>query len=372
MCPVPRYSYSVDPEKDSTAGTVLRLVGEASRVLELGPGPGTMTRLLQQRGCAVTAIEFDPELARHAEPYCERLIVADLENLDFSAALGEARFDAVIAADVLEHLRDPWTCLRRIREFIAPDGFLVVSIPNVAHAAVIAQLLLGRFPYTEQGLLDRTHLRFFSRHDVDDLLLSTGFLPTVWERNRVPGGRSEFAHAWQSLPAAVREALDHAREGDTYQYIVKALVSDAAGWAAKVRTERLEMEVDYQRLRTELEETAKYIDAFHEARDIIKDRDQSLDEVNKAFNEARDIIEDRDRALAEYKQAYADSSAKLHDYAQSLDEARKKLDEFNLALNEARDIIARLEQDSAGLYRSLARSWPGRMWKFAKRSLGRG
>lgn len=299
-----RYSYGVDLEQDSTASKVLRLVGDAPRVLELGPGPGTMTRILQERGCAVTAIEVDPELARLAEPYCERLILADLEDLDLAEALGEVGFDAVIAADVLEHLRDPWACLRQIRPFIAPGGFVVVSIPNVGHGAVIAQLLQGRFPYTEQGLLDRTHLRFFSRHDVDDLLLSTGFLPTLWERNRVPPAASEFTYAWQQLPAAAREALGHAREGDTYQFIVKAYVSDAAGWSAKVRDERLAMELEVQRLQAELDHAKGYIQAYHEARDLIADRDRALAEYTNAFHEARDLLAARTAELDEVNRAY--------------------------------------------------------------------
>lgn len=299
-----RYSYGVDLEQDSTASKVLRLVGDAPRVLELGPGPGTMTHILMERGCAVTAIEVDPELARLAEPYCERLILADLEDLDLGEALGEARFDALVAADVLEHLRDPWACLRRIRPFIAPGGFLVVSIPNVGHGAVIAQLLQGRFPYTAQGLLDRTHLRFFSRQDVDDLLLSTGFLPTLWERNRVPPAASEFTYAWQQLPATAREALGHASEGETYQFIVKAYVSDAAGWAAKVRDERLAMELEVQRLQAELDHAQGYIQAFHEARDLIADRDKALAEYTKAFHEASELLNGRTKELDQVNRAY--------------------------------------------------------------------
>lgn len=339
-----RYSYSVDPAGDSTASKVLRLIGEARSVLELGPGPGSMTRILQARGCRVTAVEYAPELARYAEPYCERLIMADLETLDFADALGQARFDAIVAADVLEHLRDPWACLRQLREFIAPEGVLVVSIPNVAHGAVIAQLLSGRFPYTEQGLLDRTHLRFFSRHDVDDLLLSCGFLPTVWERNRVPVERSEFAHAWQHLPAAVREALAHAEEGETYQYIVQARVSGAAGWAAKVRAERLAMEVDHQRLGTALDETRKELDAAR----------SKCDEYAKAFHEARDLIADRDKTLAEYTKAFHEARDQLNQRQTELDRLRQANTEAEEQAKRQAAELARLQQHIDGLEQRLA------------------
>lgn len=342
-----RYSYAVDPGGDSTANKVLRLVGKDKRVLELGPGPGSMTRFMQAQGCRVTAIEYDPELARHAEPFCERLLIGDLETLDLAESLEGARFDVVVAADVLEHLRDPWACLRKVRGLIADGGYLVVSIPNVAHNAVIAQLLCGRFPYTEQGLLDRTHLRFFSRHDVDDLLLSTGFLPSVWERNRVPVEFSEFTYAWQRLPAAVREALAHADEGETYQYIVQAYVGDTAGWAAKVRSERLAMEVDYQRLQTKLDQTRT-----------------SLEEYQKAFEEGRDLIADRDKTLSEYVQAF-------HKARNTLEERDKALDEVNRAFNEAREIIARIEYEKRELHQALDRNALVRLKKFVNSLLGR-
>lgn len=328
-----RYSYAIDPLGDSTANKVLRLVGEGKRVLELGCGPGTMTRYLyEQAACQVTAVEFDPELARHAEPYCQRLLVVNLETLDFASAFGETRFDVIIAADVLEHLRDPWACLRQVRDLIAPEGYLVVSIPNVAHAGVIAQLLGGRFPYSERGLLDSTHLRFFSRHDVEDLLLATGYLPVIWERNRVLADDSEFAYAWQRLPATVRDALMETGESDTYQYIVKAQVSDAAGWAAKARAERSATEVDYQRLQVELTRTRG-----------------SLEEHQKAFSEAKAIIADRDEALAGYTKAF-------HEARDTLEAKIKELHEVNSAFGEARGIIARLQQENADLREHLGRT----------------
>ena len=342
--PAPRYSYRIDPDGDTTANKVLRLVGEDRRVLELGCGPGAMTRFLHEHSrCRVTAVEYDPELARHAEPYCERLILGDLETLNLAGELGEARFDAVIAADVLEHLRDPWACLRSVRGLIAEGGVLIVSIPNVAHNAVIAQLLAGRFPYTEQGLLDRTHLRFFSRHDVEDLLLSTGFLPTYWERNQVPPAASEFARAWQALPESVREVLAQAQEGETYQYIVKAHVSDAAGWVAQARAGQRAAEREQQRLLEERDQAREYIQAFHEARDIIADRDKALAQYTQAFHEARDQLEERIR----------------------------QLDEVNQAFGEARDAIARLERDRADLQRALNGNALVRFKKLLKRWSGR-
>jgi 2-polyprenyl-3-methyl-5-hydroxy-6-metoxy-1,4-benzoquinol methylase len=161
------YSYAIDPQGDSTANKVMALVGSEKQVLELGCGPGSLTRFMKEYGrCSIVAVEFDPDLAKLAEPFCEQMIVADLETLNVAAAFPEQRFDVIVAADVLEHLRDPWSCLKKIRSVLKPEGYLVVSVPNVTHNALIAQMLQGRFAYADKGLLDRTHLRFFARPDL--------------------------------------------------------------------------------------------------------------------------------------------------------------------------------------------------------------
>lgn len=298
-----RYSYAVDSQQDSTANKVLRLVGHNRHVLELGCAVGSMTRpMKEQYGCSVVAIEIDPVMAEIAEPFCERLLIENLEALDFSNTFGDERFDVIVAADVLEHLRDPWACLEKVRGLLRPEGYLVISVPNVAHNALIAELLAGRFPYQEKGLLDRTHLRFFTRHDLEDMLLATGYLPAVWERNRVSEEQTEFARLWLTLPQALRDSLIGSPEGQTYQFIVKAFPSSETGWLVQTRADKEQMEMAHQRLQAELVETqrllaetqhslAEYQKAFHEARQTLEERQDSLTEYQKAFHEARDIID---------------------------------------------------------------------------------
>ena len=250
------------------------------------------------------------------------MIVADLETLDYDAVFAdEAPFDTVIAADVLEHLRDPWVCLKSLRALMRPDGALVVSIPNIAHNAVIAQLLAGRFPYRDQGLLDRTHLRFFTRQDVEELLTDCGFLPEYWDRNLTPESRSEFSQAWQRLPEAVREALQDNPDGRTYQFIVRARPSTEAGWVSRTRA-------DMERLR----ETHEHLGRRHQ------EALANLAEHQKAFAEAQVLLADKEKALTEYAQAFAQAR-------DSLGERERRLDEVNKAFGEAREIIGRLQGD---------------------------
>ncbi|HEX6829568.1 MAG TPA: class I SAM-dependent methyltransferase, partial [Burkholderiales bacterium] len=104
-----KYEYDVEVGSDTAGGHVLRLAGSNKRVLEIGAGPGSITRVLRDAGnCRVTALEIDPAAIEKLKPYCERVYSVDLNDANWGAALdAEPRFDVIVAADVLEHLYDP-------------------------------------------------------------------------------------------------------------------------------------------------------------------------------------------------------------------------------------------------------------------------
>ena len=128
-------------------------------VLEVGTATGYLTSEMTKRGCAVTGIEQDAEMAKIAQQHCRKMIVADVETLDFSE-LG--RFDAVILGDVVEHLRNPREFLQKMAQVLKPGGKVLISLPNIANIWVRLNLLFGRFNYSRVGILDETHLRFFT------------------------------------------------------------------------------------------------------------------------------------------------------------------------------------------------------------------
>ncbi|MCW5849510.1 MAG: methyltransferase domain-containing protein [Anaerolineae bacterium] len=217
-----RYSYPIDPDSDSTAARVIRLVGWNKRVLELGCAAGHMSRVLRERGCQVVGVELDPTLAAHAAEVCERVIVGDLDELDLETELAGETFDVVLAADVLEHLRQPAGLLRRVRPLLRPAGSLVISLPNVAHGSVRLALLGGQFPYQDLGLLDRTHLHFFTRVGLEQLLADADF--AIGHLERVTGGIVGAEVPWNAaaVPTDVVQALEQEIEALTYQFIVVA------------------------------------------------------------------------------------------------------------------------------------------------------
>ena len=170
-----RYSREVRFDDLNNVHTFAVLVTPpGSRVLDLGAADGSVARVLAQRGCVVTAVERDAGAvdALAAAPGVT-VVHADLERLP-EDALPPAAFDVVLLLDVLEHLVDPAAVLGRALDWLAPGGRVVVSVPNVAHAAVRLAMLQGRFPRTDVGLLDRTHLQFFDETQLRALLSDAG------------------------------------------------------------------------------------------------------------------------------------------------------------------------------------------------------
>jgi len=226
-----KYEYEVDPLSDSAASHVVRMVGQKKRVLEVGCGPGSITKILARQGeCRVTGLEHDLEAIAKVTPYCEAIMQADLNGVEWTGLLdGAEQFDVVVAADVLEHLYDPWRTLREMGSFIRLDGYLVISLPHVGHAAVVSCLMNGDFEYRDWGLLDRTHIRFFGLKNIEDLFAQAGLKIVEARYVITPPEFTEFAESWSKLSRTVQDALKSSAHADVYQVVVKAVLRSYPG-----------------------------------------------------------------------------------------------------------------------------------------------
>ena len=166
-----RYTLKADPY--SSHSVMLRWLaeGRGRRLLDVGAADGLLSRHLTERGWRVTGLEADADAAQAGAGHCERMIVADL-NQETPEVGGP--FDAIVYGDVLEHLVDPGRVLATLGRSLRLDGVAVVSVPNVAHLWMRLSLLAGRFDYADRGILDRTHLRFFTRRSLRALLHEAG------------------------------------------------------------------------------------------------------------------------------------------------------------------------------------------------------
>lgn len=168
----------------------------AKRVLELGCGSGATLAWLKQTGHCdeIIGVEYSHDASAMARQQLDLIVEGNAEQLDFSE-LG--RFDLVLCLDVLEHLRDPWLMLRRLRDLLTPTGQLIVSIPNIRHHSVLMPLLFkGEWRYSDAGILDQTHLRFFTQKTAQSLIEQAGF-----EVTETHGAGQQWAHSrfWRWL-----------------------------------------------------------------------------------------------------------------------------------------------------------------------------
>jgi len=184
--------------RHGTHETVLRLVPDGMKVLDVGCSTGYLGASLAERSCRVWGLDRDPAAVACLPSCYEDSRACDLDEI-MAVPWPDMSFDVAIAADVLEHLRDPSRALAVLRHALKPNGLLVVSLPNVAHLSVRMRLLIGRFDYTETGLLDKTHLRFFTFSTATDLVRAAGF-----RLERVVASSDRFGYALNRFSSAGR------------------------------------------------------------------------------------------------------------------------------------------------------------------------
>lgn len=225
------YEYDVDTASETAPANVARLVGQSKRVLEVGCGPGSITKILAtQNNCVVTGLELDIEAIEKAKPFCESIFQADLNSNDWPQLLGDyGKFDVVVAADVLEHLYDPWSALQRMVPLIKPDGYMVISLPHVGHAAILGCIMNGDFEYHDWGLLDRTHIRFFGLKNIEDLFAQANLKIIEARYVTKPPEETEFVASWAKLSSTVQDVLMSCKHSEVYQVVVKAIPINYAG-----------------------------------------------------------------------------------------------------------------------------------------------
>lgn len=166
--------YRRNPHRYGAHEIVLRSVPAESTVLDVGCATGYLGMALDARGCRCWGLDRDAAAVAVAEPWYEEVCAIDLDECA-ELPWPEQLFDVVLAADVLEHLRDPDGTLRLLRRHIRPGGRLIVSLPNVAHVSVRLPLLFGRFEYQDTGILDETHVRLYTFETARELVESEGF-----------------------------------------------------------------------------------------------------------------------------------------------------------------------------------------------------
>lgn len=217
------YDTTVDPSVvNSSHSIVVQLVGRDRRVLDVGCSTGYVARALVDVGCTVSGIEFNEAAAEIARPVLEKLVVADLNSTPLDGAFAGQQFDAVVMADILEHLADPVDVLRTASTLLSEDGEVVISVPNVAHGSLRLALLQGRWRYRDTGLLDKTHIHFYTVETLHALLEEAGLVATEIQSVVLDPLGVEVEIDVDALPEGVVDWVRGDAGAHAYQFVVRA------------------------------------------------------------------------------------------------------------------------------------------------------
>jgi len=190
-----KYDY-YNPNPYSVHQKIIQSIGKNKHVLDVGCSEGLLSKRMNQNNCKIVGIELDFDAASKAKSFCKEVIIGDVESIDLKPEYLNY-FDVIVFADILEHLKDPLEVLKTFKNYLNDEGYIIVSVPNIANWRIRLQLLFGNFEYSAYGILDSGHLRFFNEKSARKLVNDAGFEISVFDLS--VGDVNKFSKIFYSL-----------------------------------------------------------------------------------------------------------------------------------------------------------------------------
>lgn len=231
-----KYSFDLDLTENTSTGKILNRIKNGSTVLEFGCATGRMTRYMKESmGCKVYIVEYDQGAFDQALQFAEDGICDDIMQFRWEDRFAGISFDAIIFADVLEHLSQPEEVLKRAAAFLKEDGCVFVSVPNVTHNDIVLKMFAERFDYTSTGLLDDTHIHFWGLENIKFLGREAGLSVRSVDGTTCAAGNTE-----QNVSLGDHRLLENIlrqrQAGEIYQFVVMLDKSGLADQTCTIET----------------------------------------------------------------------------------------------------------------------------------------
>lgn len=223
-----KYDFELDLSQNSSTGLLLGKIDKGDVVLEFGCATGRMTRYMQQElGCKVYIVEYEKSAFETALQYAEDGVCGDILEFEWYEKFKDIKFDAILFADVLEHLSRPESVIKKSAEMLKDDGHIYVSVPNITHNDIILKACNEHFDYTSVGLLDDTHIHFWGLENIKKLGEKCGMNPDKIEATYCETQETEqYTEECTECDILLKNILKERKGGEIYQFIVTFSKSD--------------------------------------------------------------------------------------------------------------------------------------------------
>ena len=215
-----KYDFDLELVNNNSLLLILQQIKSDSVVLEFGPANGRMTKYLKKElDCEVYLAELDEEAGKEALEYGKELVVGDIENYEWFDKFRKIEFDYILFADVLEHLRNPKDVIAKSKLLLKQDGSILLSVPNMAHNSVLIDLMKNELRYTDVGLLDNTHIHFFTYNNLERMVEECDLYPCKRMGTYCEVGRNEISNSIYDVPNIRPEYWNTRKYGEVYQFV---------------------------------------------------------------------------------------------------------------------------------------------------------
>ena len=221
-----KYDFELDLDKENSLSIIIDNINPNSKILEFGPAHGRLTKYLKESmNCIVDIIELDEKAGLEASKYANRYFIGEkfgnIEDYLWLEELKDERYDYIVFADVLEHLYCPENVLKASKKLLKDEGSILLSLPNIAHNSIIIDLINDEFKYNELGLLDNTHIRFFTYKSLIRMLDKVGLVSVKEQYVYEKVGENEIINSYDSIDKSIAKGLKNRDKGNVYQFVFK-------------------------------------------------------------------------------------------------------------------------------------------------------